>query len=218
MATLIDKATICNWALNEIGEEPSYVVGGEDELSQTVDMTWQRVIDRCLALHPWADFRKTYRLARLAEAPETGWKYAFELPGERIGEPLRLLQAVGECEQLLRNYGRESSLVLTNAENVWARVRVYRDPETWDEGWRAAFVVALAAHLAVPVMNDQDLRVELLREAFGNPSEGGAGGMFGRLIAQDMAGAPLGSPVLDNDPLTSAHTAIGNNYPWHGRW
>jgi len=57
--------------------------------------------------------------------------------------------------------------------------------------------------LAVPLLQDLELAAEKWAQAFGTRSEGGSGGLFGRLIAQDRAAAPLGSNILANDPLTA---------------
>jgi hypothetical protein len=87
---------------------------------------------------------------------------------------------------------------------IWARCKLLVDPSEWDISFQAAFVVALASMLAVPMQQDENLAAELSSMAFGTPAQGGAGGMFGRLISQDRTSAPISSPLLRNDPLTDA--------------
>lgn len=211
---LIDKVVICNWALNELGHYTTYSIDGEDELSGKVDLCWQQCVDRCLSVHDWNDFLKTFKLARSAETPENGWTYEFALPGGRVGEPLKILDRAGSSPNPLRHYDREGNYVYADVTDVWARCKVYRDPEYWDPGWRSAFLTALSGYLAGAILQDKKTRDEKIAEAFGTPSQQGGGGMFGRLMAQDRAGAPVGSPIQDANPLTGGRSS---DYGWWGQ-
>lgn len=213
----IDKAVVVNWALTEIGHFAVYSTAADDDLAVSVNNCWQRCVDRCLSLSDWHDFRRTYKLTRSAETPENGWQFEHALPGARVGEPLKILERAGECPEPLRNFDREGNFVYANCENIWARCKVYLDPEYWDPGWRAAFTEALAGYLAPAILHDHDMMAEKHKIAFGTPSKEGGGGMFGRLMGQNHAGAPVGSSIANADPLTLAHRGrLGG--PWHGRY
>lgn len=214
---LVDKAVIANWALHEIGHFATFSIDADDELSGQVDLAWQRCVDRCVSLHTWTDFQKTFKLNRSVATPNNGWTYEFSLPGGRIGEPIRVMDQAGSNPRSLRNYAREANYIYANCPDVWAKCRFLLDPEYWDPGWRDAFVVALGAYLAVPVLSNTDLQDRLLARAFGTPSKEGSGGMFGRLIAQDRAGAPMDNPLQDGDPLSDAHASGAGDYGWWGR-
>lgn len=215
---LIDKAVIANWALHEIGHFATFSIDADDELSGQVDLAWQRCVDRCVSLHHWKDFEDTFKLVRSAETPNNGWTYKFSLPGGRIGEPLKVMDQVnGNSYRLLRNFKRGGNYIYANCPDVWAEFRFLLDPEYWEPGWRDAFVVALGGYLAVPVLSNYELKKELLQLAFGTPSKEGSGGLFGRLIAQDRAGAPMGNPLQDGDPLSDAHASGAGDYGWWGR-
>ena len=202
---IIDKPTIVNMALVDLGHPPAYSTDDETTLGGTVDRAWQLCVDHCAGLHDWTDFRRTTRLAPHSATPENGWTYGFDLPGDRLGPPLKVLRSAGACEDPLRDYALEGGSLYANEPAVWARCKVYRDPKYWDGAWRAAFVKALASYLAVPLQQDFEARAEYWRVAFGSPSERGVGGMFGRLIAQDRAASPVASPMHRQDPLTLAH-------------
>ncbi|YBV97530.1 hypothetical protein M1D80_11815 [Phyllobacteriaceae bacterium JZ32] len=206
MATIqtVDKATVVNWALPKLGLAPVYTIDSETELGGTVDLIWPHVIAECFSVHDWSFCRRTVKLDRHARAPENGWRYGFDLPGDRIGEPLKVLRCAGAREEILRNYTLEGGSLYADEPYAWARCRLAVEPETWDIGFRSVFVIALASALAVPLIQDKDLADTLYAEAFGTPSQGGTGGKFGRLIAQNRASEPLGSPMLRDDPLTSA--------------
>ena len=40
--------------------------------------------DMVLCMHPWTFTLKKTQLARLVDAPTFGWKYAYQLPGDRL--------------------------------------------------------------------------------------------------------------------------------------
>lgn len=199
----IDRAMIVNWALTDIGLPASFSVDSETELGGTVDMVWPRVVDEAFSLHDWTFCRKTFALVRQSAPPITGWAYAFDLPGGTLGQPLRYALD-GRCTRILRSFDLEANEIHCNEPAVFARCRVYVEPHAWEPGFRAAFTTALASALAVPLLQDEDLASGLHGAAFGSPSQGGGGGKFGRLIAQNRAADPPDSPVRHGDPLVNA--------------
>lgn len=203
MEAEITRAMIVNWALIDLGHPASFTDDANDQLGGIVDLVWPRVVDRTFGLHDWTFCRRTKKLPRLEATPETGWKHAFTLPGDKVGDPLKMLSDPRR-ETPLRDFYLEGNEVHADVTDVWARCRVLVDPRYWDPAFRSAFVTALASALAVPVMHDEDGAANLYAKAFGSPSQGGAGGEFGRLIAQNMAASPVGSPLASYDPLVTA--------------
>ncbi len=195
---------VVNAALVQLGQKPTYSVDSDDRRAGIVEAIWPALVDRCFSLHDWTWTRRTRKLLREATAPGNGWAVAHTVPGDLVGPPLALFaDAAGFVP--LRNYTIEGNQVLSNETVVYARGKVLVDPPEWEPGFRAAFIIALEGMLAVPLIADANRRDAKLQEAFGTPSQGGAGGAFGRLIAQDRAAAPLGvTPFLRDDPLTSA--------------
>lgn len=212
---LLDKPTLINLALNGIGSYAVYSTDASDELAEKCNAAWRLCLGRCFGLHDWSDFRRTSKLGLRAGTPDNGWLYRFDLSGDRLGPPLKLTRDAA-CRQPLRDFTLEDGSVFANVPEVWAREKVYKDPEYWIPPFVSAFCKALEGYLAVPVSHDTDLQAECFREAFGTPSQGGTGGMFGRLVAQDRAGEPMGTTMTDAEPLGAAHAA-GAAYPWYGR-
>lgn len=214
----IDKATIINWALTDIGAGPMFSVDDDSDLAETIEAVWQPVVDRTFGMHDWSFCRKTYRNARHNATPENGWRYGFDLPGNRVGNPLKILDQAGQSPRPLKHFAIEEGKLFANAPETWSLCKVVVDPDYWPPEWRGAFVVALGAYLAVPVWQDRDLRDAMLTEAFGTPSREGTGGLFGRLMAQDRASSPL-TDGTDQGPLIEARqTGGGGDLPWYGRF
>lgn len=203
MEAEITRATIVNWALIDLGHPASFSLDVENALGGTIDYVWPRVVERTFGLHDWTFCRRTSRLVRMDEQPETGWKHAFTLPGDKIGDPLKMLLDPRR-ETPLRDFYLEGNEVHADVDQLWAKCRVQVDERYWDPAFRSAFVTALAAALAVPLMQDEDTAAALYAKAFGSPSQGGGGGEFGRLIAQNMAASPVGSPLAGYDDLVAA--------------
>lgn len=215
----IGKADIVNMALSDIGHFTTFTLESNDDLADAVNQSWQRCIDHCVSLHDWKDFRRTSKLNKVTDPPDTGWTYAHELPGDRISEPLKVLCQAGSSPLPLRNFDREGNYILSEAPDVWVRCKIILDPASWDAGWRNAFVVALAGYLAVPVLQNTDMKEKKHSAAFGTPSEKGSGGLFGRLISQDRASSPVGSPMSDDGPFIRAHGGQSKSrYPWWGNF
>jgi len=214
----IDKLAIVNQALVAIGAGVVFSIDDDSDLSAQIHAVWDHLIDFTFGMHDWTFCRKTFKLNRHADAPESGWRYAFDLPGNKIGDPLKIMSRAGQSPEPLRNYDLEGQEVHCEEEDVWARCRVLVDPDVWDPAFRAAFVRALEGDLCIPVFQDGAMRDSKLVEAFGTPSKEMTGGMFGRLIAQNRAAAPVGAPLLNADPLTNARTIGGGDYSWHGRF
>lgn len=198
-----DKVHVVNRALVKLGEAPSYLADDDTAIGQAVQLVWPGVEARFLALHDWSFARKTSKPETKAPPHNNGWTYGFVLPGDRVGDPLAVLTDVAH-EAYLRDFMIEQGVLYTNIDPVWVRYRVMADPEYWDDGFREVFAIALAGALAVPVRQDDDLAAQYERQAFGDPREGGAGGLVARLVALNKAAQPSGRRFMDHDPLTAA--------------
>ncbi|MCT7662327.1 hypothetical protein [Shinella kummerowiae] len=213
----IDRQTIINMALTDIGAGPMFSVDDDSDLASQIELQWQAVVDRTIGMHPWSFCRRTFRNTRQAGTPENGWRYCFELPGDRIGNPLKILDQAGQSPRPLKYFTIEEGKLFANCEETWSLCKVEPDPDYWPPEWRGAFIVALGAYLAVPVWQDTDMRNDMLVEAFGTPSREGTGGLFGRLMGQDRASEPV-TQGMEEDALTSARAGGADGYyPWYGR-
>ncbi len=217
-AMAIDKTTIINQALTDIGAGPMFSVNDGTDMAEQIAAVWPVVVDRVFGLSDWSFSKKTYRNVRLDGTPENGWAYSFELPGTRIGNPLKIMDRAGESPRPLRNFALEEGLLFCNVPDTWSVVKVAVSPDIWPGEFRAAFVIALGGYLAVPVWQDEDMRDRKLQEAFGSPSQQGTGGWFGRLVAQDKASQPVAEPIANDEPLTNARYGHGGGDSWYGRY
>ncbi|RUT80349.1 hypothetical protein EOD14_33845 [Mesorhizobium sp. M7A.T.Ca.US.000.02.1.1] len=209
----IDKAMIVNWALVELGLAPNFSIDTETKLGGLVDIFWPRAIARTFGLHDWTFCRQTFVLTRQDAAPINGWTYGYDLPGGILGPPLKLTTDA-LCERPLRDFALEGKSAFANEPVVYARCKLALDPVAWPPQFADGFAMLLASYLAIPLTQDAELKADKEAAAIGTPSTGGSGGLFGRLIAQDRAGSPVGSPA-STDVLQGGRAS---SEPWHGRW
>jgi hypothetical protein len=202
--TVEGKVHVVNTALStHLGLPASYSIDDESTLGGQVDLAWNTVLAEVMMVHAWSVFQDEREALPIVDAPRNGWLFVFELPADRIGLPIAVLIDVVR-ETYLREFKVMGGKLYTNISPVWVRIRVMQDPEYWDMAFRAAFSVALASALAVPLRQDEDERDKLHMKAYGDPRENGGGGLFGKLITLDRSAQPQGRGFLNNDPLTRA--------------
>jgi len=200
-----DKVSLINRALMlQLGMPAIYSLGGDDAMEAACEAAWDETLSHCFSLADWSFARRTMELVAMSERPDNGFAYGFKLPGNRLGQVLKVLHDPRSSNGVVRHYTIEADGLYCDYEHIWVRLRMLVEPQYWDGAFRSAFVVALGAKLAIALTQDEELAAQKTVEAFGTPAQGGAGGLFGRLIAQDRAHEPLGADLYWQDPLTQA--------------
>jgi len=199
----IDRPTIANMSLLKLGHpQISGAIDPETRTGSILDRVWYLTAAKCFGLHDWPMCRRTSKLNRHAESPDNGWRYQFDLSGDRLGPPLKVLRQAGSCPVPMRDYAFEGQSLFANEPDCWTVDKVDPDPSIWDPAFVAAFSVAYASGLAVPLQQDVDMKFELHVEAFGTRQEKFTGGMFGRLITLQRTSEPVDSPYTKSNPFT----------------
>lgn len=198
-----DKVRVVNQALVKLGVSANFSLDTQGRIGGIVDLVWPITIGRCFGLHSWTWARDVAQLVRRSDVPPGGYDYAFDLPPDTSGPQLRFF-ADNDCRNIIRDFRITGAAMACRSPAVWAESPYPVDPANWDPFFRAAFVCSLASEMAVPLQQDTDARDRYYQEAHGTASEGGVGGLFGRLIAQDRGRQPQESPQRWSDPLTSA--------------
>lgn len=211
----ITPIVIKNRALARIGGGEIVAEDENTELARQVDAIYQDRIDAVLGGYPWSFAKKTYRLDALAKTAAngfdsdllvfpTGWPHGFLLPGDRLSTPRKVMADPRNPDVPIRDFEIEAGLIYARHDKLWATFTVRVDPDVWPPPFRIAIVTLLAADLAIPVTHDTALAAELRAYAQGTPEENGRGGLIGRAIAVDVAGAVATAPLLALDPLGNA--------------
>ncbi|MCJ8143815.1 hypothetical protein MKI84_12900 [Ancylobacter sp. A5.8] len=203
---MLDPITIVQRAAMRIGEElPSSMadVVGED----SIELVFNDVVDFCLDLHPWDFTRELRSLSRLA-GPEggrvLGYPFAYQLPTDVIGEPLRVVQDHSEPDVPYFRWTMHGPYILAADEPLYAVFNVRPPPIRWPGAFRNAVVLAIAAELALSMASNESLRADLRRDAYGPPSDDFRGGAIGVAIRNQAFRTPAKKMSPGLDPFSSA--------------
>jgi len=194
---------IINEALLEIGAAPLQ--------AETATATHPRVLEfgatleDLLSRREWSFSATTLRpLARVEGVDATPWRYAYQLPADRVGPPLLLYESLPNGVLRDFSYDADGTRVLTNAESVYARIRTMPPVNAWPGHFRRLMVLTLASRYALSVREDRALREQLRQEAFGTPGLEGAGGQFAISAGLDSQARPPKTRLLPHNWLSAA--------------
>lgn len=157
------------------------------------------VVDDLLSRHLWRHNRRTRQLTRLNKVPDHYWKFAFQLPGDMLGDPRAAFDAAS-CNrpftgwELVYDESGPARVLVTDEVAVWLRYCI-RSPESiWPGYFQNLAVLATMAELALSEREDKGLHDTLYVKCFGTPSEQGAGGLFAQCCVKDGQSSP--SPLI----------------------
>lgn len=199
----IDKLSVINKSLSRMGASP---IGALDEATAKARKCvaiYDDLIPACLGLYDWSFNRVAYPLNRLDETPINGWKYAYAMPGNAVGVPVKVLTSQQRPDDPLREFELQGGKLYANRLPLWAIFPVDVNPGLWRPSFRLAVTVGLAGDLCVPIAHDKTLGEILKAEAFGAPELQMRGGLMGIALSQDASSSNKNAPLW-RDPLTEA--------------
>lgn len=209
----LSETDVMNRALARIGAGTISSPDEDSALARQVTAVFDDCLEAALAAYAWNWARRSFALQRLADPPVTGYAYAYAVPADAVGEPLRLWSDAAR-KSPLRNHLFEARQVHCDDDAVFGSFVVRMEPEFWPALFRAAVIDWIAARLAIPVGHDDKLAALLEQGAVGSPSDYMRGGLMGRAIGRDAASSAA-QPLLASDPLTGARV---DGAPSLGGW
>lgn len=191
--------SICSDALILLGAKPiSSFNDGTDE-SNTCDRLYPDVRDMTLSMYPWSFAYKKVQLSRLITTPTTEWKYEYQLPGDRLGNPRAVFTSNVANARVLKDWEIIGDKLMTNETTIYIDYP-YQTPEfAMPKYFVQLLKYMMAWHLAYPITEQQDKAGYWQGVAIGAPSENGRGGYFRQAMNMDSFGQP--SQVIDDFSL-----------------
>lgn len=214
MTDVYDHLKVMNNALGLIGAGKIMAEDEDTELAGQVVPVYYSRLRAVLGMHEWSFAGKTYKLDAIARIADNdydataqifnnGWRYAFALPGTRVGLPRKVLRDPRNPRDPLRDFLIEGDRIYCDRDALWAVVTVLPNPNVWDPQFALAIERVSAADFCVPVTHDDKLAASIRMVAEGTPQEQGRGGLIGRAMATDAARSRTPT-ALSRDPLTDA--------------
>lgn len=147
---------VMNAALAELGVSPITSFSDNSIAARTGNALFADVLEACLAAYPWRfarDRREAPALPGPAPAP---WSRRFSIPTSMI-----TILSVYEDEQkiVFDRFGQSITTMTTEgfAGSIWIEGTVSVTPDLWAGYFRRAFIVQLAADMAMPITQDENL-------------------------------------------------------------
>lgn len=194
--------SICSDALILLGAKPiSSFNDGTDE-ANTCDRLYSDVRDTVLSLYPWSFAYKKVKLARLVTTPNSEWKYEYQMPGDRLGNPRALFETSSLYARPVKEWDIQGDKILTNYEEVYVDYP-YQTPEyAMPKYFVQLLKYYMAWHLALPITEQESKSAYWQGVAVGGPAENGRGGFFRQASNVDGQGQP--PQVIEDYALIAA--------------
>lgn len=181
---------ICSDALLMLGAKAITSFNDGTDESSVCDRLYPNVRDSTLMMYPWSFAYKKVQLSRLLTTPVTEWKYEYQMPGDKLGNPREAYVTSGPNEQPLKDWEIQGDKFLTNELTVYIDYP-YQTPEySMPQYFVQLLKYMMAWHIAYPVTEQQDKALYWQRVATGDPSENGRGGYFRQATIMDSQGQP----------------------------
>jgi hypothetical protein len=202
MAAGDTAVSICSDALILLGAKPiSSFNDGTDE-ANSCDRLYSDVRDTTLSIYPWSFAYKKVQLARLITTPTSEWRYEYQLPGDRLGNPRALFTSNSVYTLPSKEWDIQGDKLLTNYEEVFIDYP-YQTPEfAMPQYFVQLLKYMMAWHLAMPVTEQESKTGYWQGVAVGGPAENGRGGFMRQAMNIDGQGQP--PQVLEDYALVAA--------------
>lgn len=133
---------------------------------------------------------KKEQLARLSAAPTNEWKYAFQLPTDRIGAPFAIFNSSSVGVAPMKRFEVFGDQVYSSDPVLYIDYPFKPAEQDFPKYFVEFVVLAIASQLAIPI-TDQNSKAEFFHQlAYGMPSENNAGGQLARARFADAAQQP----------------------------
>jgi len=182
--------SICSDALLMLGAKAiSSFNDGTDE-SSVCDRLYPDIRDTVLTTYPWSFNTKKIQLARLVTTPGSVWRYAYQLPGDRLTSPRAVYDSASVGAQVRKEYEIQGNEVLTNLEAVYIDYQAVVPESAMPQYFVQLLKYMMAWHLSLPITEQQERAVYWQGIAVGGPAENGRGGQMRTAMNIDGQGQP----------------------------
>ena len=183
--------TICSDALLMLGAKAiSSFNDGTDE-SSVCDRLYPDIRDSTLTMHPWSFNTKKVQLAQLLTAPGSVWRYAYQLPGDRLASPRAVYASSAVGAPVQKDYEIQQDKLLTNLPAVYVDYQYELQEFAFPKYFVQLMKYMMAWHLALPITEQADRAQYWQTVAVGAIAENGRGGYFRQAMNIDGQHNPV---------------------------
>lgn len=172
--------------------------------NETAGAIYGTLVPALLIRGQWQFNTATVRLSRLTAAPLSRWAYAFDLPADRLGNPLAVYFDKTARSGETRYEYFEGQLWCDAEEAYVTYQRAPNSPASWDPLFRDFATYALAAEYALDIGEDRSRYETLKIAAYGSLDESRIGGKLALALAREMVTTPPPVLMSHGGPLLAA--------------
>lgn len=190
MAAGDTAVSICSDALILLGAKSiSSFNDGTDE-SNTCDRLYPDVRDMTLSMYRWSFAYKKAQLSRLITTPVNEWRYEFQMPGDRLGNPRAAFATTAIGARPFKEWEISGDKLYANEQTIVIDYP-YQTPEfAMPQYFVQLLKYMMAWHLAMPITEQDSKAVYWQGVAIGGAAENGRGGYFRQAMNIDSQGNP----------------------------
>lgn len=168
----------CARALVCLGLKPINSLLGDDDKVVTCRTLYPMVRREVLSRYPWRHTLVKRRLNRLTDTPVSEWKYAFQLPADRLAGPRAVFTTDEQSAPTLKEYDIYQDHVYCNEPAIWIDYQANQNEAKDPPYVQTLMVYVMAARLAEPLTDDSSKGERWETMAYGSPAEKQMGGYF----------------------------------------
>jgi len=193
--------TICSDALIMLGAKAITSFNDGTDESSTCDRLYPDIRDSTLVMYPWTFNTKKIQLAQLLTPPGSVWKYAYQLPGDKLANPRAVFDTAAVGASPRKDWEIQGDQLLTNLPAVFIDYQYSVGEFAMPQYFVQLMKYMMAWHLAGPI-TEQDTKAQYWQAvATGSPGENGRGGYM--RTAMNIDGQGNTTPSFEDFTLTA---------------
>ncbi|NBT75682.1 MAG: hypothetical protein EBT15_06900 [Betaproteobacteria bacterium] len=170
--------TICSDALIMLGAKAITSFNDGTDESSVCDRLYPDVRDSTLVMYPWTFNTKKIQLAQLLTPPGSVWKYAYQLPGDKLANPRAVYDTPAVGANPRKDWEIQGDQLLTNLPAVFIDYQYSVGEFAMPQYFVQLMKYMMAWHMALSITEQSDRAAYWQRIAVGDPAENGRGGFF----------------------------------------
>lgn len=212
MATGDTDVKICSDAMRLLGVDEISSFDDGTVRGGIAENLYPLVRDQVLGMYPWSFSTKKIQLEKSATAPINEYDHAYPMPSDSLtGVPRALYNSTSSGSQAqTTGWDVLGGEVITNYDTVVIDYQARPLEAEMPTYFVQLLKCASAMYFAEPMTDQITKSNHWERIAFGNPSEGGRGGLFRQAAATDGLGQPTSFiadyPLIDTRMSLSGGT------------
>jgi len=209
---MTSRLTMANQALALCGANTIESFDESSNEAGAISRYYDDLVEDTFSADIWPFASKRLQLERINDGSGnavpalTQWKYQFIIPTECLYIH-KIFNTPSFNARPTGNFDKLEDVILADDPVIYAEYGFYAPENTWPGHFKAFFIHALAARIAVELTDDFDLRDRYRQEAYGNPSSNYKGGLYGRSLAAAKRQRP-GQMIAHNPLATARFTTI----------